>query len=134
MTKHASGTFQVKVTPQAPDDNGEAGAFGRLFIDKQLHGDLEGTSKGQMLAIMSPVEGSGGYVALERVSGTLDGRTGSFVLQHSGSMQRGASSLAITVVPDSGTGAMAGISGTFAIIIEDGHHSYTFDYVMNGGQ
>lgn len=130
MTTLASGTFDVKVNPQAADDTGEAGAFGRFFIDKQLHGDLDGVSKGQMLAAMSAVEGSGGYVALERVSGTLNGRTGTFILQHNGTMRGGAFNLVITVVPDSGTGELTGLSGTFAIVIEGAKHSYTFDYTI----
>jgi Protein of unknown function (DUF3224) len=127
---HATGTFQVKTIPQVPDDTGEAGGFSRLWLDKQFHGDLTGTSKGQMLAANTAVQGSAGYVALERVSGTLSGRTGTFILQHSGTMSRGAFNLVITVVPDSGTGDLAGISGTFEIIIEGGKHSWIFDYTL----
>jgi hypothetical protein len=126
----ATGTFEVKVIPQAPDDSGEAGGFSRLWLDKQFHGDLEGTSKGQMLAANTAVEGSGAYVALERVSGTLNGRRGTFVLQHKGTMSGGVFDLVITVVPDSGTEELAGISGTFQIIIEGGKHSWIFDYTI----
>jgi len=126
---HASGTFEVKVTPQAPDENGEP-TVGRLSLDKQFHGDLEGTSKGQMLAVRSDVEGSAGYVAMERVTGTLAGRTGSFALQHNGIMNRGAPTLTISVVPDSGTGELAGISGTMTINIVDGKHLYELEYAF----
>jgi hypothetical protein len=126
-----TGTFEVKVTPQKPDNPpAEAAGFGRMSIDKVFHGGLEATSKGEMLAAMSPVKGSAGYVAMERVTGTLDGKTGSFVLQHSGSMDKGAQSLSVTVVPDSGTGELAGITGTMMIDIADGKHSYTFEYKL----
>ena len=129
MTSHASGTFDVKVTPQAVED-GDAG-LGRMSIDKQFHGDLEGTSKGFMLASAAAVvKGSGGYVAMERVTGTLKGRTGSFVLQHSGTMTRGAPQLSVTVVPDSGTGQLDGLTGTMNIKIDAGKHSYEFEYTL----
>ena len=107
---HASGTFEVKLVPQTDDKNGDA-ALGRMTIDKQFHGDLEGTSKGQMLTGMTDVKGSAGYVAIEKVSGTLKGRTGTFILQHTGLMNRGVPQLTVTVVPDSGTGQLAGIAG-----------------------
>lgn len=100
----ARGTFQVKLTPLADADEDGLGAFGRMAIDKTFEGDLAGTSRGQMLAERTPVEGSAGYVALERVQGTVGGRTGEFVLQHRGSMRRGDGELSVTVVPDSGTG------------------------------
>lgn len=129
MTSHAKGTFDVKLIPQ-PADDAAAGPFGRLFLDKQFHGPLEGTSKGTMLAFRTEVEGSAGYVALELVSGTLDGRRGTFVLQHSGIMQRNAPSLTVTVVPDSGTGDLKGLSGTFNIIIEGKAHYYDFAYAL----
>jgi len=112
----------VKLTPEgAPED-------GRMSIDKQFHGDLEATSKGAMLAAMGCVKGSAGYVAIERVNGTLDGREGSFALQHSGTMTRGVQELSVTVVPDTGTGELTGIAGRMKIIITDGKHSYEFDY------
>jgi uncharacterized protein DUF3224 len=98
--------------------------------DKQFHGDLEGTSKVQMLTAMTDVKGSAGYVAIERVTGTLHGHTGSFVLQHSGSSNRGATQLSITVVPDSGTGQLVGITGKMTITITDGKHSYDFEYTL----
>ena len=128
---HASGTFEVKLAPQAPDAEADT-TLGRLSIDKQFHGDLEGTSRGQMLTAGTDVEGSAGYVAMERVSGTLHGRRGTFALQHSGTMTRGAPSLAIRVVPDSGTGELAGLSGSMSITIVEGKHSYDFEYALAG--
>jgi hypothetical protein len=130
VTSHASGTFEVKLTPQAAEE-GTDPSLGRMSIDKQFHGDLEGTSKGFMLSSAATiVKGSGGYVAMERVTGTLKGRSGSFVLQHSGTMTRGTPQLNITVVPDSGTGQLTGISGTFTIKIDAGKHSYDFEYTL----
>ena len=128
VTTRASGPFDVKLTPQPMDDQPDGSALGRLSIDKQFHGDLEGTSKGQMLSAGTSVKGSAGYVAIERVSGTLNGRRGSFVLQHSGTMNRGAPQLVITVVPDSGTDELVGLTGSMSIIIENGKHSYVFEY------
>ena len=102
-----------------------------MSIDKQFHGDLEGTSKGYMLSSAATVvKGSGGYVAMERVTGTLKGRHGSFVLQHSGTMTRGVPQLSVTVVPDSGTAELTGLSGTMTIKIDAGKHSYEFDYTL----
>jgi hypothetical protein len=125
VTTRASGTFEVKLTPQATDDK-----LGRMSIDKQFHGDLEATSKGEMLTAGTDVQGSAGYVAIERVSGTLQGRNGTFVLQHSGTMTRGAPQLTITVVPDSGTGQLVGLAGKMVINIADGKHSYDFEYTL----
>jgi hypothetical protein len=130
MTKRASGTFEVKLSPQAPDDKSEASAIGRMLLDKQFHGDLEAVGKGQMLAHSTATQGSAGYVAIEQVSGTLQGRTGTFVLQHNGVMDRGAPQLTITVVPDSGTGQLAGLTGKMDIQIEGGKHSYVFEYTL----
>src|ERR1700722_2045882 len=105
---HASGNFEVRISPQKPDNKeAESANIGRMSIDKQFHGDLEGASKGEMLAAMTDVKGSAGYVAIERVTGTLDGRSGTFVLQHNATMTRGAPYLNIVVVPDSGTGELA---------------------------
>lgn len=101
-----------------------------MSLDKQFHGDLEGTSKGEMLTAMTSVQGSAGYVAIERVSGTLHGRSGTFVLQHNATMTRGAPQLAIIVVPDSGTGQLAGLAGKMTINIADGKHSYEFEYTL----
>ena len=128
MTK-ASGTFEVKTTPQAPDAADSSG-IGRLLLDKVFKGDLEATSKGQMLGMGTAVEGSAGYVAMEHVSGSLNGNEGTFALQHIGKMTRGTPELTVSVVPDSGTAALAGLSGTMRIIIADGKHSYEFDYSL----
>ena len=127
MTTRATGTFDVKTTPQ-PDDHAVALGFGRLTLDKTFHGDLTGTSRGQMLAAGTAVQGSAGYVALERVEGALAGRRGTFILQHHGAMTRGAPSLTVTVVPDSGTDGFTGLSGNMTIIIEGKKHSYEFEY------
>jgi hypothetical protein len=130
MAAHASGPFDVKLTPQPPDDKAEGSTLGRLSIDKQYHGDLEATSKGQMLTAMTDIKGSAGYVAIERVTGTLRGRSGSFVLQHSSTLTRGAPQQSITVVPDSGTGQLAGLTGKMTVNIVDGKHSYDFEYML----
>jgi hypothetical protein len=127
----ARGTFDVKVTPQ-PADDPAAGPFSRLFLAKTLHGDLEGTSQGQMMAAETAVEGSGAYVAFERVAGTLHGKQGSFVLQHKGTMRGENYMMDITVVPDSGTEQLAGITGTMKIIIAGREHSYEFEYRFEG--
>lgn len=124
----ASGTFEVKLAPQA-DEKADP-TLGRLSIDKQFQGDLEGTSKGQMLTAMTEVKGSAGYVAIERVIGKLQGRAGSFALQHSGTMTRGVPGLTITVVPDSGTDRLAGLAGKMTIRIEDGKHFYELEYTI----
>ena len=128
---HARGTFEVKLTPQ-PADSG-APAVGMMSIDKQFHGDLEATSKGQMLAAVTSVKGSAGYVAIEQVTGSLRGRSGTFVLQHSGTMTRGTPQQIVSVVPDSGTGELVGLTGTMTITIADGKHSYDFEYTLAGG-
>jgi hypothetical protein len=128
MTHHARGTFDVKLTPQAADDADDGQSAARMLIDKQFQGDLQATSKGQMLAVGTDIKGSAGYVAMEWVRGILQGRSGRFALQHSGTMNRGAPELSITVVPDSGTGELAGIAGRMTIEIAEGKHSYGFDY------
>ena len=130
MIRRASGTFDVNLTPQKPDGETPGPAVGRMLIDKKFHGDLEATSKGEMLTALTSVQGSAGYVAIERVSGTLKGRSGTFVLQHSGTMTRGEQQLTLTVVPDSGTGQLAGLTGRMMIIIADGKHSYDFEYTL----
>jgi len=130
MATHASGTFEVKLVPQPPEDKAGGSTLGRMSIDKQFHGDLEATSKGQMLTAGTDVKGSAGYVAIERITGTLQGRTGSFVLQHSGTLTRGAPQQSITVVPDSGAGQLVGLTGKMTINIADGKHSYDFDYTF----
>jgi hypothetical protein len=131
MTSHASGTFEVKVKPLPADEKVDGLTVGRIALDKQFAGDLEGTSKGEMMTAETSVEGSGGYVAIERIDGTLRGRKGTFVLLHQGTMKRGGDfKLTITVVPDSGTGQLVGLAGTMAIIVKDGKHSYEFDYAL----
>ena len=128
VTAHAIGPFDVRITPQ--DDKSGDADLGRLLIDKQYHGDLEGTGRGQMLTAGSVAKGSGAYVAIERVSGTLKGRAGSFTLQHSGTMNKGATQLVITIVPDSGTAQLAGIAGEMSINIDGGKHSYELNYTL----
>ena len=130
MTASASGTFAVKLTPM-PADTSSDSAVGRLLIDKQFHGDLEATSKGEMLAVSTAVKDSVGYVAMEVVTGKLQGRSGSFTLQHSGTMTRGTPHLSVTVVPDSGTGELVGLAGQMTIKIADSKHSYDFAYTFN---
>ncbi len=127
---HASGTFEVKMIPQPAEDGVGDASIGRMALDKQYHGDLAAIGKGQMLAIRTAVEGSAGYVALERVSGTLHGRSGVFALQHSGTMTRGAPQLIISVVPDSGSDELQGLAGTLVITITDGQHFYDFEYTL----
>lgn len=126
----AHGLFEVNLQPQALSEQGQNAALGRLSIDKQFHGDLAATSIGEMLSAMTPVEGSAGYVALERVTGSLQGRNGSFTLQHNGLMARGAPQLTISVVPDSGAGELEGIAGSMAILIEGGQHRYELEYTL----
>lgn len=126
-----SGPFDVKVLPMKPDNpQAEAGMIGRMALDKAFHGALEATSKGEMLAVMRQDVGSGGYVALERVTGTLDGRKGSFALQHNSFMRRGVPEQNIVVVPDSGTEQLEGITGKMVIRIEDKKHFYDFEYSL----
>jgi hypothetical protein len=132
MSKIVEGAFDVKMIPQSADSAGGE-SIGRMLLDKRFHGALDATSKGQMLAMRTAVEGSAGYVAMEVVTGKLDGRQGSFVLQHSGIMNRGAPTLTLTVVPDSGTGELAGLSGSMAIDIAAGKHGYRFDYSLPKG-
>jgi hypothetical protein len=124
MNERASGTFEVKVEPIAQESR-----FPRLALEKRFSGDLEGTSDGEMMSVDSTVEGSGAYVAIERVTGTLRGRKGSFSLIHNGTMRKGGDfRLEIKVVPDSGTEQLKGLTGTMQIVIEGGKHSYHFDY------
>lgn len=133
MPAHATGPFDVKVTPQ--DDKSDDPLLGRMTLDKQYHGDLDATGKGQMLTAGSAVKGSGAYVAIQKVTGTLQGRTGSFVLQHTGIMTQNTPQLTITVVPDSGTGQLAGIAGKMTIIIAaGGKHSYDLEYSLPPSQ
>lgn len=128
MTR-ATGTFEVKLAPQGVSDKGQEAGLARMSIDKQFQGDLSGASAGEMMAT-SVESGSGGYVAIEKVTATLAGRSGTFMLQHGGLMSRGAPSLIVTVIPDSGTGQLAGLTGTMNIIITGGKHLYEFDYKL----
>jgi hypothetical protein len=128
MPQIAKGSFVVKLLPLAFEGQAEASKLGRMSIDKEISGDLVATTRGQMLTAFGEVKGSAGYVAIEKVEGALHGRKGSFVLQHSGTMDRGAPSLKISVVPDSGTGELAGLSGDFKIDITEGQHRYEFTY------
>ena len=129
MTMHAKGTFEVKVVPVA-EDKADGSTLGRYSLDKQYHGDLDATAKGEMLTAGSDVKGSGAYVAVERVTGTLNGRKGSFALVHKGTMGGGSMHLEVTVVPDSGTDQLTGLSGKLNIIIADGKHSYELEYTL----
>lgn len=124
------GEFEVKLNPQDGYAQGNDGIkLGRMTLDKTFHGDLDAKSKGEMLSAMTPV-GSAGYVAIEQVQGTLKGKKGSFVLQHFGTINNGKERLILEVVPDSATGEIKGLSGTMAIIIEDGMHFYEFEYQL----
>ena len=125
----ATGTFDVKITPQASDLAPEGPNLGRMSLDKQFQGDLAGTAKGEMLTAAGiAVKESAAYSAVERITGTLHGKQGSFALQHTGIMDRGTPTLNVTVVPDSGTAALAGLTGKMDIIIEGKLHKYVFDY------
>ena len=131
MTR-ATGTFEVKLAPAGNDSTPEGPNLGRMSIDKTFKGDFEGVGKGEMItAAGTAVKESAAYSAVERLTGTLHGKKGSFALQHTGIMDRGKPSLTITVVPDSGTGALAGLAGKMDIIIAGGKHSYVFDYAMS---
>lgn len=124
----AKGEFEITRIPQEELEIGEGATIGHSRFEKRFRGPLEATSVVHMLALMSPVDGSGAYVAIERIEGRLGGRRGSFFVQHNGTMDRGAPSLAITVIPDSGTDELEGLHGRMGIDITDGKHSYTFDY------
>ncbi len=130
VSMHAEGTFDVKTAPLPSDEALTATSIGRYGLDKQFHGDLEAASKGEMLGAGNPATGTAGYVAIEQVTGTLHGRTGSFALQHCGTMVDNKFELIVKVVPGSGTGDLTGISGTMTIKIVSGKHSYLFDYEL----
>ena len=130
MQSHAIGSFEVKLVRQSDEQVGDP-TLGRMSIDKQFHGDLQATSRGQMLAAHTDIKGSAGYVALERVVGALHGRVGTFVLQHSGTMTRGTPQLSITVVPDSATGDLVGLAGKMTIEVVDGNHTYELQYTLD---
>ena len=131
MTTRATGSFDVKITPLATDSPAEGSTLGRMSIDKKFHGDLEATSTGEMLTAGTAIESSAGYVAIERVTGSLHGKRGTFALQHNATMTRGTGALNIIVVPDSGTGELTGLSGTLGIEIAGGKHAYVFEYTLD---
>jgi hypothetical protein len=127
MRQHATGTFTTRFEPMPIEDD----TLSRMVVEKTIEGDLTGSGRGQMLSVGTPIEGSAGYVLIERITGTLHGRTGSFLLQHSGLMDRGASTLAVTVVPDSGTGELRGLRGQGSITRDaSGDHTFTLDYQL----
>ncbi len=126
----ATGRFDTKSTPHAPHSDADGVVLARISIAKTFEGDLVGTGAVEMIAARPPTQGSAGYVAIERVDAVLDGRTGTFVLQHSGTMDRGTPSLSVTVVPDTGTGELAGIRGSMQIDVSTGDHRYTFEYEL----
>lgn len=130
MTLHASGNFEVRLSPQSADGEAADPAMARLTLDKQFYGDLDGSGSGQMLSVSTEVEGSAAYSAIERVSGTLAGRSGTFALQHTGIMTRGTPQLSITIVPDSGTGELLGIAGHMRLDIVDDKHLYRLEYTL----
>jgi hypothetical protein len=131
--KVATGPFDVTMAPQAESSGVSDSVIGRMSLDKRYHGELDGVSKGMMLGVRSAVKGSGGYVAMERVVGTLAGLAGAFVLQHSSTMSKGAPTQSITVVPDSGTDGLVALRGSMTIGIVDGKHLYTFEYGFEAG-
>jgi hypothetical protein len=131
IMQKAMGTFDVKIATLSSYNTSEDAKLARMSIDKQFRGDLVGTSQGEMLSAGTGTKGSAGYVAIERVTGKLNDRSGSFTLQHNATMTRGAPYLNIVVVPDSGTGELAGLSGTMHIIIDEGKHSYDFQYSLS---
>jgi hypothetical protein len=139
-SQQANGSFEVTMTPAPADAAAPSAAapptlgatLGRALLDKRYMGDLQATAQGQMLSAITTTAGSAGYVAIEHVTGTLHGRSGSFVLQHSGLMNRGEKQLVVTVVPDSGTDALAGLAGRLDIRISEGRHLYVLDYTLPG--
>ena len=131
MTTRATGSFDVKITPLATDTPAEGSPLGRMSIDKTFHGDLEATSTGEMLTVGTAIKNSAGYVAIERVTGSLHGKAGTFALQHNATMTRGTGALNIIVVPDSGTGELAGLSGSLSIEITGGRHAYVLEYALD---
>ncbi|WP_368411394.1 DUF3224 domain-containing protein [Paludisphaera mucosa] len=130
MATRICGEFEVKMAPQQPGDLAREAGVHRMALDKRYRGDLEAVGKGEMLAAHGAVEGSAGYVAIERVTGTLQGRSGSFVIQHHGIMDRGAPGLSITVVPDTGTDGLEGLAGKMGITVGEGKHYYDFEYTL----
>jgi len=130
MNEHATGTFEVKIVPETVAGKTPTPGVSQMSIDKTFHGDLEGTSRGSMISAGDPKAGEAGYVALEMITGRLKGRSGSFALMHHATMSGGSGAMEVTVVPGSGTGTLKGIEGTFIIHIDNGQHSYEFDYTL----
>ena len=130
MNHTASGSFTVEMKPIGDANSAEGVSLGRMSLSKKFEGDLVGTAQGEMLTAITPVEGSAGYVAMERVVGELNGKSGSFVLQHGGTMHEGTQNLSIGIVPGSGTGELTGIQGVFKLVITGGRHLYTLAYSM----
>lgn len=130
MDLHATGAFDVSMKPEGSPDSADGTSLGVMLLDKRFHGPLDASGKGRMLTAMTGVEGSAVYVAVERVSGSLNGRAGSFILRHVGTMDRGHQHLSISVVPDSGTGALKGLTGEMQVRIADGNHFYDFNYSL----
>ncbi|MCI4368807.1 MAG: DUF3224 domain-containing protein [Thermoplasmata archaeon] len=128
MTQHAKGTFEVRFEPQSLGDREADAALARVALSKQFHGGLEAISRGEMLSATSAVDGSAGYVAIEQVTGSLDGHRGTFILQHSGVLTRGEAKLTVIVVPDSGTDGLVGLTGQMSIEVVEGRHSYDLEY------
>jgi len=130
MTRQVSGSFDITRTAEPPFDTADGVVLGRMRFDKTFHGPLAATSVVHMTSAMTAVKGSAGYVAVERITGSLEGKAGSFVVLHTGLMDRGAPSLTITVVPDSGTGELVGLAGEMAIEIVEGEHRYRMSYTL----
>lgn len=130
MSIKITGLFDVKMTPQASDPAEGGATLARMSLEKTYHGELAATAKGEFISAVTSIKGSAAYSAIERVDGTLQGRRGTFVLHHTGVMNRGVPSLAITVVPDSGTGELTRLTGSMNIVIDAGKHSYEFEYEL----
>jgi hypothetical protein len=130
MTERVTGIFEVQLSPLTAYNGSDEARLARMAIDKQFHGELQASSQGEMLSAGTEIKGSAGYVAIERVTGSLQGRRGAFTLQHNATMTRGAPYLSIIVIPDSGTGELKGLTGTMSIRIENGKHYYEFEYSL----
>lgn len=128
----ATGTFEITMNAQPPYDTAEGTTLGRASFDKTFHGDLQGQGRVEMLSALTSVQGSAAYVALERITGALAGREGSFIVLHTGVMERGKPTLSVTVVPDSASGGLRGLGGKLEIQVIEKQHHYTFDYEIAG--
>ncbi|PHV16603.1 DUF3224 domain-containing protein [Janthinobacterium sp. BJB1] len=130
MHAHATGSFSITMTPSAAPQRAGRTTLGKVLLDKAYAGDLVATARGEMLSAVTDTKGAAGYVAMEAITGVLQGRQGSFVAQHAGTMADGKQQLTIVIVPHSGTGQLTGINGTLAIRIENGRHFYDIDYSL----